>query len=110
MNGSYDFILAGIVLVILGIFPCIRCFKRSQIDSSNQTSNIEDGVENNEFEEIEIAEQEIEPEIETEVVFQIEMNPNAPPPDYNEIEYNSTAIPKRSYVTSSSSLPAYEDI
>ena len=71
-----------------------------------QYDSAEEEVENHGFEEIEITEREIE----TEIVFQIEMDPNAPPPDYNEIEYNSTAIPKRSYVTSSSSLPAYEDI
>ena len=97
-------LICGIILIGLKVYIVIRCLICPKIDSNN----IEEEVENHGFEEIEIAEQEIETE--TEIVFQIEMDPNAPPPDYNEIEYNSTSIPKRSYVTSSSSLPAYEQI
>ena len=54
-----------------------------------------------------------ETEIETEIIeeIEIEIDQNAPPPDYDEIEFVSTAVPKQTVdQTSVNGLPAYDDI
>ena len=41
----------------------------------------------------------------------IEIEPSAPPPGYNEIDYDSTPVSKRNFdKISMNSLPAFEDI
>ena len=52
-----------------------------------------------------------ETEIETEIIeeIEIEIDQNAPPPDYDEIEFVSTAVPKQNFDhISMNSLPAYK--
>ena len=54
-----------------------------------------------------------ETEIETEIIeeTEIDIDPNAPPPDYDEIEFVSTAVPKQNVdQISLNGLPAYGDI
>ena len=52
-------------------------------------------------------------EVENDVIEETEIgiDPNSPPPDYNEIDHDSTTVQKRNFdEISINSLPAYEDI
>ena len=58
---------------------------------------------------VEVEDTEVENEVIEET--EIDIDPNAPPPDYNEIEHDSRTVRKRDFDTiSMNSLPAYGDI
>ena len=99
-------LLLAILFVIIGaVIFCLKYARNYFCDVEVETEIIEEiEIDPNAPSSFEVEEAELGTE-ETE----IDIDQNAPPPDYDEIEFVSTAVPKQN-VISMNSLPAYEDI